>query len=421
MLRCLISLLLWCACGLVSGAETLPERLSLRDADRLWLAHNRELRLARGAVTAATADVVVAGQAPNPQLSINTLSISPNEGYGAGGPRDKKMDSILRLEQLIERGNKRELRAQVAASRLEAARHDQDDVFRQQRIALVTAYFDLLLAQERAQLTAAAAELYGESLTASTLRLKVGDISRNDLSRLRVEKLRAENDARQAQAALRRAQTDLAYLIGKDADADRLVAADVWPAPEDELPPMLTAADVAGRPDVKAAEARVVAAEEARDLARSLKTRDVTVGVQFEHNLQNAPRNSFGVGVSVPLFVRYDYDGEVARAEADLQQARDQLERVVAQVLGEMGQVRAQLAANLERRRRFEQTLLADAEQVAKGAEFAYVKGAMGVMDLLDARRTLRQVQLDAAEARAEHAKVRLKWKMMISGDNQAL
>ena len=86
---------------------------------------------------------------------------------------------------------------------------------------------------------------------------------------------------------------------------------------------------------MQAAQARVVVADVARDLARSLKKRDVTVGVQLEHNLQNAPTNSFGVGVSVPLFIRYEYEGEIARAEADLQQAREQMDRVVAQVLGD--------------------------------------------------------------------------------------
>lgn len=421
MRKYLVILCFICIHGAAYADRVATEPLSLSAAEGYWRAHNRELRLARGGVSAAEADVVVAGQAPNPQLSINTLSISPNEGYGGGNAREKKMDSILRLEQLIERGNKRELRTQAAESRLEATRYEFSELFRQQRIALRSAYYDLLLAQEKQQMTAEAAELYGQSLAASSIRLKAGDIAANDLSRLRVEKLRADNEAALAQAELARAQVDLAYLIGKESEASRLVATDAWPELETLPPPAATAADIAERADVKAAQARVVAAELARDLARSLRTRDVTVGVQMEHNLQNAPRNSVGFGVSIPLFVRYDYQGEIARADADLQMARDQMERVVAQVLGEMDQVRVQLAAQSERRRRFERELVADAEQVAKGAEFAFIKGASGLIDLLDARRTLRQVQLEAAQARADHAKVRVKWTLMVSGDDKAL
>jgi len=386
-------------------------RLSLPEAERLWQEHNREVKLARVAVRGAEADLVAAGQAPNPQLSLNVASLSPQDGVGAGGLREKQMDSILRLEQLIERGDKRELRAQSAGAKLEATQRDFDETRRQQRLALWSAYYDLLLAQEKKGSAEDTAALYARSLAAGEARLKAGDISLSDRSRLRVEKLRADNDARQAVADWERAQLALAYLTGEETRASQLVAADAWPA---------LAADAAGgeaniaqRPDVRAAQARLVAAEAARDLARSLKKRDVTVGVQLEHNLQNAPRNSFGFGVSVPLFVRYEYEGEIARAEADLQLAREQLERLVAQALGDADQARSQLAASAERRQRFENELLADAERVASAAEFAYGKGAMGLIDLLDARRTWRQVRLEAAQARADYAKAQAAWRML--------
>jgi len=392
--------------GSPAGAEL---HLSLSEAERLWQEHNREVKLARMAVGGAEADLLSAGQAPNPQLSLNVASISPSEGFGAGGLREKMMDSILRLEQLVERGDKRELRAQAAGARLEATQRDYDDTRRQQRLALWNAYYDLMLAQEKQQSAQATLSLYASSLRASEARLKAGDIAQSDLSRLRVEQLRAENEARQSAADGDKAQLALAYLTGQEAQAHSLVAADSWPA----LELVAGAAEIARRPDIKAAQARVLAAEAARDLARASKKRDVTVGVQLEHNLQNAPRNSFGVGVSVPLFVRYEYEGEIARAEADLQLAREQMERLVAQAQGEAEQARSQLGAAADRRQRLESELLIDAERVAKAAEFAYSKGAMGLIDLLDARRTWRQVQLEAAQARADYAKARATWRML--------
>lgn len=412
--RCILLLAL---CGTVSAFAGLPEtsrvRLSLPEAERLWQEHNRELRLARLAVGGAEADLLAAGQAPNPQLSLNVASLSPNEGVGSGGVREKRMDSILRVEQLIERGDKRELRAQSAGARLEAMQRDADDTRRQQRLALWSAYYDLLLAQEKKRTAEETANLYARSLSAGEVRLKAGDISLTELSRLRVEKLRAENDARQSAADGDAAQVALAYLIGREAQARALVAADPWPDLDTVAGHALGMTEIARRPDIRAGQARVVAAEAARELARAQKKRDVTVGVQFEHNLQNAPRNSFGLGLSVPLFVRYEYEGEIARAEADLQLAREQLEKLVAQALGDADQVRGQLAAAAERRQRLENELLADARRVAEAAEFAYAKGALGLIDLLDARRTWRQVQLEAAQARADYAKARAAWRML--------
>lgn len=117
--------------------------------------------------------------------------------------------------------------------------------------------------------------------------------------------------------------------------------------------------------------------------------------------------------------MRYEYEGEMARAEADLQLAREQMERLVAQAIGEVNQARNQLATSTERRQRLENELLADAERVAKAAEFAYGKGAIGLIDLLDARRTWRQVQLEAAQARADYAKARAAWRMLTAGEKR--
>jgi cobalt-zinc-cadmium efflux system outer membrane protein len=230
-----------------------------------------------------------------------------------------------------------------------------------------------------------------------------------DLSRLQIDRARAEADARQAQAEFEQAQVALAYLIGREAEAGQLRAGDDWPALEEQA---LAQAPLEQRPDLEAARRRLAAAEADRDLARARKSRDVTVGVQYEHNLQNAPTNSYGFGVSVPLFIWHEYEGEIARAEADLDSARLQLEQQQAQAVGQVAQARNALLAARERNRRLAGGLLGDAERVAKAAEFAYGKGAMSLMDLLDARRTLRQIQVEAASARADYAKALSDWQV---------
>lgn len=405
-MRRLLSFLLLMSLGALAQGEA---ELSLVEAEALWSRHSHELQLATTAVAGAAADVTAAGQIPNPQVSLNTLSISPWSGYGAGGWKDKKMDTQLRFDQVIERGGKRELRVKAAEARLDAARRDLDDAGRQQLLALRSAYYDLMLAQERFRVARDAADLYGKGLEAGKLRNKAGDISQVDLARLQIDKSRADNDVRQAQAGLEQAQAALAYLIGRELESRRIVAGDDWPAIEDSEPAMSVPET---RPDVEAARLRLAAAESARELARAQKKRDVTVGVQLEHNLQNAPTNSYGFGVSMPLFVWHEYEGEIARAEAQLDAARRQYAMVLAQAVGSVDQARSALLSARERRQRLETGLLADAERVAKASEYAYARGASGLMDLLDARRTLRQVQVEAATARADYAKALAAWRL---------
>lgn len=386
--------------------------LSLVQAEKLWQEHNRELRLARGAVSAAEADRVAAGQAPNPQFTFSTTSLNPRTGIGGGSLRDKTMDSVLRLDQLLERGDKRALREQVAGARLEAAQRDLDDTGRQSRFQFQSAYWDLRLAQEKVQVAEESAELYRRSQKAADLRLKVGDIAVADAARLRVEVARAENDARAAKSDLAAARVALAYFIGQESAAASLAAADPWPD-LGSVPVPVAEGGLEARPDVQAALARVKAAEAARELARANRSRDVSVGVQFEHYPpgNESPNNTYGVSVSIPLFLRHSYEGEIARAEADLQVARELLDQTRALARGEVDRVAAALQAAADRRQRLESGLLADAERVAKAAEFAYSKGASSLLDLLDARRTLRAVRFDAAALRAEHAKTLAAWQ----------
>lgn len=319
------------------------------------------------------------------------------------------MDTILRMEQLVERGGKRDLRIKGAEARLDAARFDTEETTRQQLGALRYAYYNLLLAQEKQVLARETAELYGKSTQAGKLRQKAGDIAPVDVSRLQIDKARADSEARQTQMELEQAQLALAYLTGKGNDAKSLRASDTWPALEEKV---LKQVPLEQRPDLEAAKRRQIAAEADRDLARAKKNRDITVGMQYEHNLQNAPTNSYGVGISIPLFIWHEYEGEIARAESELDMARLQYEQQQAQAAGQVAQARNTLLSARDRIGRLENGLLADAERVAKATEFAYAKGAMGLMDLLDARRTLRQIQIEAAGARADYAKALSDWQL---------
>ncbi len=383
--------------------------LALSEAETLWRQHSRELRLARVGLDAARAERMVAGQAPNPDVSLNVLSIDTKHGVGGGSLSEKRMDSIFRLEQLVERGGKRELRVRGADARVAAAAFDVDDLDRRQLGELRKAYYALRLAQDRLALARDAAALNARSLEVAIRRRQAGDLAPVDVSRLQIDLARAESDVAQAAADLEQARFGLAYLVGRTADAADLDAADDWPALEAQA---LNEAPLDRRPDLQAARRRVEAAEAERDLARARRTRDLTLGIQYEHNMQNLPNDSVGFGVSLPLFINHEFEGEIARAEADLDAARVQYEQQRALAEVQRAQARSALLAARERSRRLAGEVLDEAGRVARAAEFAYQKGAIGLTDLLDARRTARQVAAEAAAARAEYALALSDWQL---------
>lgn len=403
-----------CSMALISlllcvTAQAAP--LTLQEAETRLLQGNPSIIAARRALEGATADITIAGQAPNPVVTYSNQHYSKQNGLGPGSWGDKRLDQIVLIQQPIERGNRRELRRSGAEAMETAVRADYADVRRQQRLALHQAWYDWLAATEKDRLLNETADLYKRGMVATDLRLKVGDIARVEASRLRIEALRAENEAKRADAEREKARADVAVLLGEP-DAKALQAVIAWPPLE--TPPEAAKndsnKDLDARPDVRAATARIEAGEKQRDIARSLTTRDVVVGAQVERDPVTVSGVTYGVQISFPIFARYGYEGERARAEADYGLALDDRERVRQGASAEIVRARADLDAAIERRRRIEEDTLPQAREVSDASEFAWKKGALNLTDLLDARRTLRAVELDAVDARADHAKALAAW-----------
>ena len=100
--------------ALADEANNLKQ-LSLSQAQILFHANNRELLAAQRMLQGTEADAISAGQKPNPNLSIGVSSFNLNrkEGNtnaGSNSLQDQTLNSTVQLSQLVERGDKRELR-----------------------------------------------------------------------------------------------------------------------------------------------------------------------------------------------------------------------------------------------------------------------------------------------------------------------
>ena len=392
--------------------------LTLAEGEALLLANNRDIQAARRVVESAGAQQLIAGTRPNATLSINSSSIGSDPGLGAGPPGQKRMDTVFRLDQPFERGDKRELRLDAASGLERAARNDALDVLRQQLAALRAAYYELKQAEERVAVLNETAQLFAGTFDAAQRRLNAGDLAPADVAKVRVDYERAQNDLRAAQADATRARLALALMIGLERSAAELRATDPWPPIER---PDAAAVDAAiahlssRRPDVRAAQARADAADKLRELARAQRTRDVTLGAQFERFPGNLPVNSVGFGVSVPLFTGTDFSGEIRKAEVDRYAALDALARSRALAEADLRRTASDLNAAVDRIERYDRSLLGAARQSAQAAEFAFSRGALSVLEVLDARRTLRAVQLESVAARTDYARALAAWRASVA------
>lgn len=384
-------------------------RLTLKAAVARALESNRDLRQAAALVSSAEAGVRIAGARPNASLSIDSTKARPNHGIGID-----RQDSIVRLEQTFERGEKRELRLSQAASLLDAAQADRADARRQLRAGVAGFYWRLKATESALVLAEVDRQGYGRLVDVSRLRLANGDLSGTDLARVEAEAARASTEADLLQTQLRDLQTGLARLIADEARAGDLVTADDWPPPLAE-PAADTDAVVERRPDVAAARARLDAAARQVELARAQRTRDVTLGVQLERD--EFAVNSVGVGVRVPIFTGNDFSGDIAAASAGQTSAEIALEQVRAEALADLDRLRVRLEVTAAAARRYREEIVPHTERATAGVRFAYDNGSANLLDLLDALRSQRVVRRAAADAYATHAAALADWRAAIDQD----
>jgi cobalt-zinc-cadmium efflux system outer membrane protein len=158
----------------------------------------------------------------------------------------------------------------------------------------------------------------------------------------------------------------------------------------------------------------VQGAQAALDSAMALRRNDVTVGASLDHQ-PGTSRRMVELRLQMPLggmWGTYGYEGEIARARAQLEQAQAQLDKVQRVAATDNARLQADLREAAARSARFQDEIVPRARQVAGMAELAYSKGALSLTELIDARRTLRAVLLDEIVARSDFGRAAAVWQL---------
>lgn len=376
--------------------------------------NNLDVALARNALAAARADVVSADRAPFPVLTTKLSQMDLEHGLGGGSNfmTEKRVDKSIGLDWTWERGNKRELRTLTAERAAAAAQADLEDIRTRQHLAVQAGFYQLLAAQERltqiAQIERSAAQL----ASAAQKRLQAGDLAAQDAARIEIEAERARSDRQLAELERRRAALLLWQYTGLPTPPEQLQVQPDWPAlgsPLAEARHWETLVDA--RPDVRAAQARLQAAQAALDSSTAQRRSDITWGASYDH-YPGTSTALVELRMQMPLQWGYSYQGEIARATAQLAQAQDALEKTRRQARADLQRLQEEVLNTAQRARTYETDILPRARKVAAAAELAYSKGALSLTDLLDTRRTLRATLLDALAARTDHARAAGAWQL---------
>jgi outer membrane protein, heavy metal efflux system len=385
-----------------------PLAITEQQAIALFYQRNLGLIAASLNIDDAQAQEIIAAAIPNPVFSLIVSELNPKISRPEN--RGQAVPAVLpQIQQLIETAGKRRLRIESSELATEAVNFDVQDVARVLTNAVRRSYYNLLLAQKTLKVASDNLERYREILRVNEVRLKVGDVAAVDFIRIEVESLKIQGDQDQARAALNQARADLLLLLGWPENSIEITAVEAWPeaAPEIALArqDQLIERALERRPDMKAARIRIAQAKKMLTLAQRLVIPDVTISAFYERDAGNFFPNSGGVGISLPIPLFYQQKGQISKARVGVTTAELALAQSEQGVRTEVLKASASWQSADAIARRFETSVVKRIETLRKAREIAYQKGAVGVLDLIDAERSYKAIMLDYYTALANRSK----------------
>ena len=395
-----------CLCGLVgfllvrillapsAAAQTQgPVRITLDEAIQMALQHNHNILAARSTIQQSQAEEITANLRPNPTLFTDWeyLPIFTPSSMNSTYLHDST-EADLGLSYLFERGKKRQHRLQAAKDITAQTRSLVADNERALTFGVATQFVNTQLAESTVDLAKQDLKSFQNTVDLSQERYKAGAISEDDFLKIKLQLLQFETDFQQAQLARVQALSDLRQLLGYESiSADFDVAGDFDYQPLKGNLEDFQMKGIQNRPDLRVAHQGVTAANSQYALQKSIGKQDFTLSANYSH--VNAINTASFAG-SIPLAIFNRNQGEIARARYAVTQAEEQEKATSGQVMTDVHDAYEGLRENDRVVQLYRSGYLDVAQKDRDISEYAYKRGAVSLLDFLDAERSYRATQL---------------------------
>nr|WP_236637019.1 TolC family protein [Acidovorax sp. BoFeN1] len=360
----------------------------MRKAVEQALAHHPELAVANAEVDALGGASLQARARPNPELA-----------FTQEGTKSPSRTTTVQINQPIELGGKRQARMTAVESAAELARADLSARRHAIAAAVVTAFFDVLIIQERLRLSETALELSQRSSLATSQRVKAGKLSPVEETKANVSEANVRIELAQVRSESSAARARLASAMGSP------LGPLVLEGRLDDLPPIQNyegfQAQLDRSPALQRAEMEVRRRKALTAVENARRISDITVSLGAKRD-QEQGRTQAVIGLSIPLPLFDRNEGNILEALKREDKARLELASTRVQLESEAIQARERLSSA----RAEAQSLAADVVPGAQSAYDAATKGfelgKFSFLEALDAQRTLLQARSQYLKALAE-------------------
>lgn len=370
-------------CGVIGEEKkvfTLDELLSTA------LNANPSMAIFKANLEASRGEALEAFAYPNPEVDLQGWrgkSIETGESKG---------EYSIGIGQPIEWPSKRSFRKKAALSGVEVSEKELDDFHLELRAEVKKAFFRLLKDKKILETAGENSKTAGELLKTAALKVKAGEAPEFELIKAKVEMLRADKELKRAGNTIAASKAILNGLLGNTLTGGFDVAG-AFKVPERryELQALLSNA-IEKHPLVLKAKKDAEAKGYSLEREKASVFPDVIVKGFFN---KETDKDSYGVGLSVPIPFWYQRKGEIATALAGKTRAQAQVYRTKVELAKSITEEYQNYAIALDQIEVFDKGLLHEAKEALRIAEFSYRHGESGLLDYLDAQRVYRSTFIE--------------------------
>lgn len=280
-------------------------------------------------------------------------------------------------------------------------------------------YYELYLAKQTLAVLGELRTLLDKLASAVQGRYETNKGSQQDLLKAQIERAKIDIEIAATQQQEHIAEAHLSHLLNRSLDTRYAIPekTDITPlvVPRPELERMA----IATRPELKAFELGVKRAKTSRLLAMTSWLPELTGRIemrQFKGESGIREHDTF-LGVTVPVWsLMKGAGGEWAAANRDVREAEALYLEMKNEVLLAVHEAHSNVEAANYAARMYELAILPQAKQQVEVALASYEAGRSDFLELIDAQRMLREVQLAYYKAKAEHEMGMSNLRLAIGG-----
>lgn len=368
------------SCFAKASSDTL--RISIQEADGLFLKNNYHLLASSMNIDARRAQVIQAGLYPNPVFTGDFNAIDPENGKVAHLGRSGQ--KFFQLEQLILLGGKRKAQIDLASTDVKIAELEFQDMIRQLKFQLHTSLYFLnqqtfLISKYNKQL-----ELLDTILSAYDIQVKKGNIPLKDMVRLKGVYLNLNNNKAEA---LKEYYGEMAK-VKTILQTQKFIVPEIPEASIEQFGKEIGVAELndfafQNRPDYLITQQNITLADQYFTFQKAMAKPDINVFTSYDQR-SGAFGNQVNVGVSIPVPVWNKNQGNIRSALIMKKQQEYSAEAFKSQLVSEIRNYHAQYVQSLEEYQKHKKMFNEDFDLTLAGITENFKKGNVSMLEFVD-------------------------------------